>query len=197
MTLREVQNEPTPGVTFQWPVRKIEPKPQPEKFSVREVAIEAYIESSGDPEASAALFLKRLRKDHRDFYTKKAEDSMRLWAQDQIKHARRGMRETLAFYPQGQMTTPNQPLTEASLRSVSLVWFDWPVLPGVMLRDATKADLEKASAAYMAQATTHTKRAAWLRAVAESLPDDATKVSAALTEDAVAQLASTHGVATS
>lgn len=197
MSLQESRGDPTPGVAFQWPVLKSATTPKEEKVNLTEMAADAVIEAKGDTAASVTLLLKRLRKDHRDLYNQKAEDAMRAWAQEMIRHGRGSLRTRLADAPIGAVTEGHQPLNAESLRSVGMAWFDWPVLPGVMLRDATKADLEKASGVYLCHAAVYVKRGNWLHSIAEALPDDATKVSAALSEDAVAQLASTHGVASS
>lgn len=192
MTFHEASSEQTQGSGHQWTAPKAE-----KKINLTELAQDAVIESNGDTAESAALFLKRLKREHKDVYLLRAEDAMRNWAQDMIRHARTSLRGRLASAPSGAMTHSNQALDVESLNSASLAWFDWPVLPGVMLRDATKADLDKASLLYLSHATVYTKRGNWLHSIAEALPDDVTPVSAVLSEGAVASLASTHGVASS
>ncbi len=193
MTLHESLGEQTPAA-YQWTA----PKPVPaEKVNLTEIATDAVIEANGDTAASATLFLSRLRKEHKAVYSQKSDEAMQGWAQDMIRHARTSLRNRLATAPSGSMTQSHQSLDAESLTSAAIAWLDWPVLPGVMLRDATKADLDKASGFYLSHATIYTKRGNWLHSIADALPDDATKVSAALSEDAIAQLASTHGVAAS
>lgn len=170
------------------------PKGRQEKVGYTDIAAEAVQEADGDTAKSVDIFLSRLKRERREVYEQRAEYAMRNWAQDVVRQARRGLRFSIAGGPSGAMIKANQGLDSVSLRSVGLAWFDWPVLPGVALRDATKADLAKAAGFYLDHAAIYTSRGRWLSSVANALPDDETKVSTALTEADVARLAFSHGV---
>jgi hypothetical protein len=177
------------------------------KVDLTALAREALESVQGDREKAAPVFLRNLRNENLGEYEYRVSVAMRAWAHEIISMTDRKKRDAISEgaptprddspeAKKARMTQPNQPLTASSLKSVAYAWFDWPVLPGVMLRNATRADLNAAAQNYFKNSNTMTRRANWLSAIAEKLTDDTTKVADALKESDVAMLAEKHRVST-
>lgn len=154
--------------------------------SITEMASAAIVEFGNDVPAAAEALLKRLKRENPEAYKEKARDALACWAREEVAQARNRIRTQII---DGEATGYRAPVYRQrdidSLRTYVLSWFNWPLLPGVMLRDATRTQINEASGTYLRDAATFNKRGKWLAAIAERLPDDTTKVSTALTEDAI------------
>lgn len=201
MTFDNTNQQPQDD-SFHWPVARA-------KVNLTELATAALESVGGDRDKAAALFLRNLRNENGVEYEYRVSVAMRAWAMSVMVKADSDRRSSITKYascadvpdqpdtPQSRMTKPNQPLSIVSLRSVQkVVWFDWTVVPGVQLRNATRVDLNLAAQRYFRQSSAEARRANWLSAIAEKLKDDTTKVDAVLKEKDVAALAVKHKVAT-
>ncbi len=165
-------------------------------LNLGQLAMEAAEQADGDTARGAENLMGKILDEFPDFYQRKSKELFVLWAQDQIRNSRNHMRSRLAnkiYRPPASM----QPLNSQSLRSAASAWFGWPVLPGVLLGQANRAQLEKAAADYQQQANTMLRRGEWLSAIADAMPQDDSIVSAVLNESAIADMAKQFGVAAS
>ena len=191
MTFDDTNQQPQ-GEPFTWNAQR-------PKINLTELAAAALDTVSGDRDMAVEPFLRSLRTKSLAEYEYRVSVAMRAWAMDVLRSADVRKRESIACdsdSAKGRMTKPNQPLSLSSLKSVAYAWFDWPVLPGVALRDATRADLNAAAQSYFKNSDTMTRRANWLSAIAEKMEDDTTKVAAIFKEKDVAALAAKHKVTT-
>ncbi len=132
---------------------------EPVKVPLREILADVVKKTDGDTAKGAEMLLKRLRKQHAEFYKETARNVMLYWAQSQIRNARTALRSRIASSPAGQMSTPNQALSQDSMKASAASWFEWPVLPGVPLGEATQVDLFTAAASNERNGSTLMKRA--------------------------------------
>lgn len=161
------------------------------------LAREALANSGGDRDRAAGLFLRQLKLLNPAEYEARVAASVRVWADQVIRNsdnARRHIIERGAIPDPSGRPVSRQALSSESLRAAAFAWFDWPVLPGVALRDATRAELNEAAQSYFKNSSIMARRANWLSAISEKLPDGSAKVSEVLTESDVARMAGSHRV---
>lgn len=161
----------------------------PTKNPIPELAADAAAKMENEDDA-AELLLKMLRTKHRALYKEKANEMMHGWARELVRHAKTAARREKS---KGQTPAQAQGLSADTIRMATEWWLNWPLSQG-MLGDATRPLLLNDSQRYIKSAETQRKRGAWLAAIAEALPDDASKVSDVLNEEAVAKLAAQFGV---
>lgn len=159
------------------------------KCPLTDIASEACQKTKGDTTKGALLLLKILLTQWPDYYAETSERVMLYWAQDQIKGARSRWRNHIASAPTGHVPKSHQSLSSQTLESSADSWLNWPVIPGVLLRDATRVELFQMAHKYLGDAETYTRRGKWLLAIAKALPDDHTRVAQVLDEEKVDALA--------
>jgi len=165
------------------------------RVNIGEIAANAVMESDGDTAAGAAYVLRVLRTQYPVYYAQKSSEAMLLWAQDVIRGARTRLRSQIAWAPKGVQTKAGSgAMSSGSLGDLATAYMTWPVLPGILLANATREDLMQAVDKYRGDADTYLRRAGWLNAIAESLPDDESPVADVLDESAVASLARQYKV---
>jgi hypothetical protein len=160
------------------------------KAPIAELAADAVERTDGDTSRGARILIAVLKAEYREFYAMKADESMMLWAQNQIRGARSALRARISNAPRGRMSVVGQSaLSAETLRDVATVYMSWPVLPGVLLANAMRDQLREATDKYRRDSSVYIRRAGWLDAIADALPDDDTPVSEAMNEKQVAALA--------
>lgn len=151
------------------------------------LAAEALLASGGDTSAAAKVLLRELLLKHPEYYAWRADLAMSAWAKDQIRSARTECRSRIEM--SASTPTRDGTLSASTVQSLALAYMHWPVYGRVLLKDATKGEIDMAVQKYRNDASTYQRRAKWLSAVAAKLPDDDTRVSDVLDEAAVARLA--------
>lgn len=149
------------------------------------LSAQAIAASDGDAELAASILLSSLESAHRDYYTWRSAMAMRAWAREQIRHAGSHIRARIEF------SAPKRTgaLAAETLNLLAAAYLNWPLNGRTTLRNATKADIDQAVQKYQQDASTYSRRAKWLEAVAKRLPDDETKVGDVLSEEAIAKIA--------
>lgn len=156
----------------------------PVKFSLRMLAEECAVKSQYDNGEAAEMLLRRLRVENAALYQEKSSAAMLAWARGEVEDATHRVRRQIAS-PQPSANA----LSSESLRDLAVSWLDWPVRPGIPLRDATKGTLQEASKVYLRDSTIYAARGAWFAAIAKALPNAKVKVRDVLDEKAVHKLA--------
>jgi hypothetical protein len=151
---------------------------QPASQSLHAIAREMLESHNGDP-TQARLAMQEALAD---------PGLRRAIAEDAIAIAVREKLSSVRTYERGAIFRDAKRDAEGIARRANAIdraFMDFPLPFGGKLADATKADIHKAADHYEVSAATQQRRAAWLRAIANMMPDNV-HVSAALTE---AQLA--------
>lgn len=151
--------------------------------SIRKLSDECAMECKFQTEEAAQMLLRRLQLAHASIYAERQRLAMLAWARDEIARSAQELRSKLSK-PQSA-----RPLSAESLKDFAKSWFDWPVRPGIQLRDATKATLEEAANVYLRDATIYSARGRWLAAIAKALPNARAKVADVLDEKTIAKMA--------
>ncbi len=162
--------------------------------ALSDITAAVLIQCGNDIGKARDLLLTTVRKELPEVYRKRQEEAMLFWAEETLRGARTDLRDRISGYGTNQPPEARQPLGVASLKAFAFSWLNWPVLPGVLMRDATRSDLRAAAAVYLRDAEIYTRRGQWLEAVAAKLPNDSATVAKALKESAIAQLAVKFGV---
>jgi hypothetical protein len=164
------------------------PLPERPSAPVAQMAAEMVMEYGEHSDQAANALHAALRAEYPEFYEWKAERAMRQWCFEQIRMGRTALRRQIANGPKGRETAAIQSLDAASLAAV-VGWYDWPLLNGMKLGDATVMELEEAATKYETDAGVYRRRAAFLRGVQSMLPNADARVRDVLAADDLRQIA--------
>jgi len=142
--------------------------------SLHTIARAMLAHAEGDPKQAAIVMQEYLAEP--DVRRRLAEDAIKLAVADSIASIR--------LYERGAIEHQARQQAEGIARranSIDRAFMSFPLPFGGILADATKADIIKAVDHYEISAATQQRRAAWLRRIADRLPENVI-VSAALTE---------------
>lgn len=161
---------------------------------IESIVNECSLETAGDVNAAATLLLDVLRRSYQLFFAEMQKNALHAAATQLIYRQAWANRSRIAAQAQSESQQLAAERSVAAFRSIALKWMDWPVLPGVPLKNAKKAHLDAASSKYLTDSKTYAARGNWLAAIAKKLRDDKTPVSDAMTEQEAAKLAKQFGV---
>ena len=99
----------------------------------------------------------------------------------------------ILHWPKGRETTPIQGLDADSLSSL-VSFYDWPLLTGLKLGDATTLEISAACEKYERDAQVYQRRAAFLRLVEQALPSVDATVREVLTSQQISAMAESAGI---
>lgn len=163
-------------------LRKSAIETTPTSQSLHAIAREVLDANHGDPEQARIEMAERLAE----------PETRRALAEDAIATAVRAKIAAVRTYERAAIIRDQEKEAQGIARragAVDRAFMDFPLPFGGKLADATKHDIHRAADHYEISAATQQRRAAWLRKIADMMPENV-HVSAALTE---AQLASAWG----
>jgi hypothetical protein len=169
------------------------PLPERPAAPVAQLAAELVLEFGERTDAAALELHAQLRRDYPDFYEWKAERAMRQWCFEQIRMGRTTLRRQIASNVKGRETVAIQGLDGLSLAAL-VGWYDWPLVTGIKLGDATTSEIEESVSKYEVDASTYLRRSEFLRLVQSRLPSADTRVRDALTDEELRHLAVQSGI---
>lgn len=164
------------------------PLPERPAAPVAQLAAEMVLRYGEHSDQAANALHSALRTEYPEFYEWKAERAMRQWCFEQIRMGRTTLRRQIANGPKGRETVAIQSLDSASLAAVA-GWYDWPLLNGMKLGDATVVELEEAAMKYETDAGVYRRRAAFIRGVQSKLPHADARVRDVLAADDICRIA--------
>jgi hypothetical protein len=156
------------------PMRESAGVDMPTGGSLHTIAKAMLAHAEGDPKQAAIAMQDYLAEP--DVRRRLTEDAMKIAVADSIASIR--------LYERGAIEHQARQQAEGIARranSIDRAFMSFPLPFGGILADATKADIIKAVDHYEVSAATQQRRAAWLRRIADKLPENVI-VSAALTE---------------
>ncbi len=165
----------------------------PDKAPIYAIAREAVLKCKTDTADAATYLLQELRDNYPDDYEVLAAKAVQFRAQELIRSARSALRNQIGSAANGKITPIYTSIDANSLMAVSRSWFDWPILPGVTLGRARKADLLLAIEKYEIDVATYQQRASFLKLVTNKLPNSKKTVAGFFSLTEIQKLAESAG----
>ncbi len=165
----------------------------PDKAPIYAIAREAVLQCKTDTADAATYLLNELRNNYPDDYEILAAKAVQFRAQEIIRSARSALRRQIGSAANGKIAPIYTSVGASSLLAVAESWFDWPILPGVTLGRARKADLAIAISKYRTDSAIYEQRALLIESIHDSLPNNKKTVASFFSLTEIQKLAESAG----